>query len=770
MFVALRPGWERHSELATLVAGKLLSDIEAGAQLAAAGLASTPAAVQETLQSAGSESAGVATPAGDAPSEEEAGSGAASCSAPQNDGEQQRCQALASCLAAILQGAATTGNAEELALGLPRLEQALLQLSRPCSGAADAAAAAGAASGCCLLEQALLAVLPLLPPGRSGGSSAGDTSAGGSSAGSSGDGGSSAGAAPDELVDSCMRLCLVTLQLPLLSCSEAAAVADALARLVRFQAAIASLGSGSGAGSAGSSSGGGEQLRSVTEVAAAMFEQPLRELHLCRSAPLLAAMCRLQLALLAVLPLADGPAWRPLLAEVRHLGDSRAPANEGDQATAAAPAAEQSTEAVAAASAGAAAPSDAAGVLWCSPQEAAVLLSADLVVLEAWFDQGACVDLQLPGQGAEDGSVLRPAGSVLSVLAACLQAAKGAMAEQPALCSQAVQVLAAVAGALARAPQAEAVADLQRTLLQCLEAAASEQRPPAVVAAALAAAQQLAPSIRHVPLMQQLLALLQGSAHHPDPRTRLAVVGGLCALARRLASGGVRAGGAAPAGAASPQLQLLAGAVATCLELLTDVHPDVSQAACSAFEVLLAPGALLVAEAQAGQPDPFWPAWRDRGAALRGLQLTGGFKPRQLASFMEWLFQSGPGLLLRKPQADAAAGGAGGGSVAQAQAAMLLQLLQALPPPAATAPEESAAPAAQQQQQPSGQGAGAVPWDPCCLTSLAGVCWFLVHEAASQCVNARMRTHLGAAAQSFAGLEKMLQGLLHRLEQVGGTG
>lgn len=61
----------------------------------------------------------------------------------------------------------------------------------------------------------------------------------------------------------------------------------------------------------------------------------------------------------------------------------------------------------------------------------------------------------------------------------------------------------------------------------------------------------------------------------------------------------------------------------------------------------------------------------------------------------------------------------------------------------------------------SSAGGAALPsW---LLCNQATTQWLLVQEAARHCVVARMRTHLGGPAQSFAGIERMLQAVCARL-------
>lgn len=60
----------------------------------------------------------------------------------------------------------------------------------------------------------------------------------------------------------------------------------------------------------------------------------------------------------------------------------------------------------------------------------------------------------------------------------------------------------------------------------------------------------------------------------------------------------------------------------------------------------------------------------------------------------------------------------------------------------------------------SAGGASLPPW---LLCNQAATQWLLVQEAARHCVVARMRTHLGGPAQSFAGIERMLQAVCARL-------
>ena len=438
--------------------------------------------------------------------------------------------------------------------------------------------------------------------------------------------------------------------------------------------------------------------------------------------------------------------------------------------------------------------------------EALRLLAFDLAVLEAWARGNGGTAMPL----TQALAAARVAAALLRRTALSPDgggaAGEEAAAELSTLC---VRLLAALPrGALkARAPDAGA-AQAQAQLLE----AAGEGLLLAVEAGA-----RVAPADQELALRAAAEAAARGAAALADEGTRIAAADRALSMAARAADSPearVRAAAVAAAAAAAHSALLGAGppdgrgggdAAARALGVVVALASDGDGATAAAAQAALCDLALpayLLAAARSGRDsgggsdgsvgsgcDPWAPSRRERAALQRPVR---AFRSAQLAALFDGLMRAPPGLaLLTRPAAVAAAaaapgaGDADGGRLAGPALLALARELPPLPPsaaggeaPAATAqakkqgrrqqqeqqPQQPQQPPPQQQQLQSQQPPCPEPIDPSQLTAASEAAWFLCQEAARHCAAARMRTHLGGPTESFAGLERLLQGALARLQ------
>jgi hypothetical protein len=143
-----------------------------------------------------------------------------------------------------------------------------------------------------------------------------------------------------------------------------------------------------------------------------------------------------------------------------------------------------------------------------------------------------------------------------------------------------------------------------------------------------------------------------------------------------------------------------------------------------------------------------------RIAALQ--QQQHAFKPVQLAQLFELMFQASPILLQHRLPDAARPSGVQGRHLLSRQWESLFRLARCLP----------ALPAVGSAVPISGTGNRRIlSFEE--LHTGAATGWLLLQEASRQCVNARMRTHMGTPAQSFTTLEKLIHGMLHKLQSDG---
>lgn len=294
-----------------------------------------------------------------------------------------------------------------------------------------------------------------------------------------------------------------------------------------------------------------------------------------------------------------------------------------------------------------------------------------------------------------------------------------------------------------------------------------------------------------------------------DAGARLAAV----AAAETTAHAALEADGCGSCAAGGGGAGVAAGTVALLLSLASDAVSEVAAAACGALCSLALSAYLLAAAAASGSAgrwartggaagsaragaaaDPFAPASREVIALQRQLR---GFRPAQLAAVFEDLLQASPSLTLLTKRGGATATGGGtagepeGGRAVDDSLLCLARELPVLPSGMGPTVGADAAVAGakadalafkeagqthagaardaeqqqhQQQHQPGLQHKAPLTLDPDQMSSCSEAAWYLVQEAARHCVTARMKTHLGGPTQSFAALEKVLQGALARLQ------
>lgn len=301
-----------------------------------------------------------------------------------------------------------------------------------------------------------------------------------------------------------------------------------------------------------------------------------------------------------------------------------------------------------------------------------------------------------------------------------------------------------------------------------------------------------------VGILSWVQRLIQQAASSQDPDVRAAAVDAMRTLMSSIASStsGVSA------------LQIIPPLVPTVVDLMTDIYEAVASAAADLW-LQVAPIAFLLSAASYAQ-DSFCPAWRE---VISVQPQQRAFKPGQLARLFEYLFQSTPGLVLKRRQDEPATARE---AAIEEVLYRLAQTLPVLPSTAGGPTSNTATPAAarteiidsgkpvipstsstraqqvadQQQRKETlselqdphtlqaampAEGATSMttaamssnklqrpqrePLPVDSLTSVSAVCWYLVQEAARHCVSARMRTHFGGPTSSFTMLEKLLQGL-----------
>jgi hypothetical protein len=299
--------------------------------------------------------------------------------------------------------------------------------------------------------------------------------------------------------------------------------------------------------------------------------------------------------------------------------------------------------------------------------------------------------------------------------------------------------------------------------------------------AAMAAARAAPDGPLRLAAAARVAAMAGQAAASPDAPLRMAAVSAAGTAAQALLQT-TRAGGDASARSA------VLGVASWLVALASDLEPAVAAAAQRAVGSLALPIYLLAAAAdgsygveQESPPhevpaitvacDPLAPAGREAIALQRQLR---GFRPGQLAAVFEDVLQASPSLNLLTKQP---AVGADGAWLAGPQLLQLARELPVLPAASTEAADGTAGGAApkpdQQHQQPPPRGAGhhrAPALDPDRMTSCSEAAWYLAQEAARHCISARMKTHLGGPTQSFAALEKLLQGALARLQAAAGGG
>jgi len=456
----------------------------------------------------------------------------------------------------------------------------------------------------------------------------------------------------------------------------------------------------------------------------------------------------------------------------------------------------------------AAAPASAAGM----GQQQRRLLAFDLALLQAWMDSGAGAAAASAAAASLSASTTAAAVAV-TVLRCCCSRSSAPDAELADLCVRLLAALCRRACAVEEAEQRDTPSQQQQETAGVGESSSGAALSTAVqVMHTASEGLQLAfdASLLPTPVRQAALqAIITAAQGALSARLRSAAAVRAAAMAQRASTssqaalrlvavsaarsaadaalqhdvGGCIGSSASGDGSSNNARALVLGAGTVLLTLASDADAPIASAAQSALCTLSLPVYLLAAAPCSGGPthsspaaacDPLAPARRE-GVALQH-QLR-GFRPAQLSAVFEDLLQASPSLTLLTKQSVAAAGGGedGGASIVDAQLLQLARELPVLPSSIANAsgsdPGGTSEPHPKQQKQKQSsshhQHKASPALDPDHMSSSAEAAWYLAQEAARHCIAARMKTHMGGPTQSFAALEKLLQGALSRLQAAG---